>query len=89
MAQHKSATKRARQDLRRRARNRSVRSGLRNAVKQARTAIEAGEPEGARSALRSAEGIIRRAASKGILPKARANRTISRLSRALHQLPGA
>ena len=86
MAQHKSATKRARQDLRRRAHNRSIRSGLRSAVKDTRDAIAAGEPDHARTTLRATEGIIRRAASKGILPRARANRTISRLSRALHGL---
>ena len=89
MAQHKSAKKRARQDLRRRARNRSIRSSLRNAVKNAQAALQAGEPADAQSALRAAEGTIRKAAGKGVLPRARANRTISRLSRALHQLSGS
>ena len=89
MAQHKSAKKRARQDLRRRARNRSIRSGLRNAVKNTRGAIQSGESEAARSALTIAERVIRKAASKGVLPQARANRTISRLARAIHQLPGS
>lgn len=89
MAQHKSAKKRARQDLRRRARNRSIRSGLRSAVKNTRGAIQAGEPDLARSALRLAEGTIRKAVSKGVLPHARANRTIARLSREVHQLSDA
>lgn len=89
MAQHKSAKKRARQDLKRRARNRSIRSGLRSAVKSTHAAIAAGDPEQARVTLRATEGIIRRAASKGILPRTRASRTISRLSRAVHGLAGS
>ena len=39
MATHKSAQKRARQDLRRRARNRQVRSRVRTAVKEVRDLI--------------------------------------------------
>lgn len=89
MAQHKSAKKRARQDLRRRARNRSIRSGLRNAVKNTRSAIQSGEPEAARTSFSTAERVIRKAASKGILPRARASRAISRLARAIHQLPSS
>jgi ribosomal protein S20 len=58
-------------------------------VKNTRGAIQSGESEAARSALTIAERVIRKAASKGVLPRARANRTISRLARAIHQLPGS
>lgn len=81
MAQHKSAKKRARQSLRRRARNRHVRSRVKRAVKQARTAIAEGDGPAAGGALRNAESVLRRAASKGAIPKKRASRQISRLAR--------
>ena len=79
MAQHKSAKKRARQALKRRARNRGVRSAVRTGVKAFRT--EAGTGEAATASLRSAESLIRRAASKGVIPKKRASRQISRLAK--------
>ncbi len=86
MAQHKSAKKRARQTVKRNARNRAVRSELRGGVKEARTANDSGDAEGAAGALRRAEALLRRAASKGVIPKQRASRTISRLAKAKHQL---
>src|SRR5262245_6911948 len=49
MAQHKSAEKRHRQSLKRRARNRHYRAGVRNAVRGARAAAESKAPEAASS----------------------------------------
>lgn len=86
MANHKSALKRARQDEKRRLRNRQVRTRVRSAVKTLRTAIESGDHPSAQTALREAERLIRRAASKGVIPAARADRSVSRLSKAVHQL---
>ena len=83
MATHKSAVKRARQALRRRARNRQVRSRLRSAVKEVREAVATGQPGGAVEPLRRAEGMLRKAASKGVIPKKRASRQVSRLARAV------
>jgi len=83
LATHKSAQKRARQALRRRARNRQVRSRVRSAVKDARSAVASGPREDAALALRAAEGTLRRAASKGIIPKKRASRHVARLARSL------
>ena len=77
MAQHKSAKKRARQNLKRRARNRHISTGIRSAVKSLRTA-EAGDTP---AALRHAESTIRRAASKGVLSKKQASRNVSRLAK--------
>lgn len=85
MAHHKSAKKRARQDLKRRARNRQIRGGLRTAIKNVRTAITGGDGEAAREALRSAEREIRKAASKGVLSKKQASRRVSRLTRSVSQ----
>jgi small subunit ribosomal protein S20 len=83
LATHKSAEKRARQALRRRARNRQVRSHVRSAVKDARSAVAGGEAPQAQQAVRSAEGTLRRAASKGVIPKKRASRQVSRLAKSL------
>jgi small subunit ribosomal protein S20 len=82
LATHKSAEKRARQALKRRARNRQVRSRLRSAVKEVRDALATGR-EGAVESLRRAEGILRKAASKGVIPKKRASRQVARLTRAV------
>jgi small subunit ribosomal protein S20 len=82
LANHKSAKKRARQDLKRRARNRHVASGLKTAVKTARTAIAGGDAPAAEQAVRAAERVIRKAASKGVLSKKQASRRVARLARA-------
>lgn len=84
MARHKSAQKRARQDLKRREHNRTIRGKTRSVVKDARTEIESGGPEtGTR--LREAERALRKAASKGIIPKGRASRLVSRLAKAANR----
>ncbi len=82
MANHKSAEKRSRQARVRRDRNRQVMSRVRTVVKGARKAIESGDAEAARSRLRDAERELRKAASKGVLPKRRASRSVARLARA-------
>ncbi|HEY5657206.1 MAG TPA: 30S ribosomal protein S20 [Myxococcota bacterium] len=79
MAQHKSAKKRARQTLVRRARNRHVRSTVRTAIKAARDAITGGEADASSAAVRLAESSIRKAASKGVISKKQASRQVSRL----------
>lgn len=81
MATHSSAKKRARQSLRRRERNRHQRSRAKGAVKKARAAIDAGDAAEAGTAIRDAESVLRRAASKGAIPRKRASRLISRLAR--------
>jgi small subunit ribosomal protein S20 len=84
LAQHKSAKKRARQNLARRARNRSVRSRLKTAIKYARAALAGTDGAAASDAIRKAEREIRKAASKGVLSKKQASRRVSRLSRRLN-----
>lgn len=84
MANHKSAVKRARQALRRRARNRNLRSRMRTAIKQARAALAAGG-ESAGTALKDAESSLRRAASRGLIPKKRASRQVSRLAKSANR----
>jgi small subunit ribosomal protein S20 len=85
VAQHKSAKKRARQNIKRRDRNRSLRSALRTAVKGAHTAIDGDDASARETAFRSAESSLRRAATKGILSKKQASRGVSRLAKALNR----
>lgn len=80
MANHASALKRARQNLKRNTRNRAYRTRVRSVVKQVRQAIEAGDAEAAQSALSKAVPVIDKAASKGVLHKKNASRKVSRLS---------
>ena len=84
MGSHKSAVKRARQAIRRRARNRNLRGRMRTAIKQARAAIPGGG-EASQSALKEAESLLRRAASGGVIPKKRASRQISRLAKSANR----
>ncbi len=80
MANIKSAIKRARQNIKLRQHNASARSMYRTYVKNVIKAVEAGNPEAARSAYASAQPIIDKAASKGLLHKNKASRIKSRLS---------
>ena len=81
MARHKSAQKRARQDVKRRERNRTLRSRTRSVVKSLRAELEAGAA-GLDEKLREAESALRKAATKGDIPKRRASRQVSRLAKA-------
>ena len=82
MANHRSAEKRNRQSIQHRERNRHRRSMLRNAVKRARQATAARGTD-AEAQVREAERQLRRAASRGVMHKRTASRTVSRLYLAL------
>ncbi len=84
MANHKSALKRIRQSERRRKRNQHVRTQMRTMVKYCREAFESGDQARASDAFKVAERQIRRAATKGVIPKQRADRSISRLAKRLN-----
>lgn len=86
MANHKSAQKRIRQNEKRRMRNKSVRTAMRTVVKNCRTALDGKDADDARAKFQAAERSLRQAAGKGIIPKARANRTVSRLAKRLDAL---
>lgn len=81
MANHKSALKRHRQSLVRRMRNRTYKKTMSTLVKKATAAGEEKKAE-AGEVLRDAVAFIARVASKGIIPKKRASRKISRLMKA-------
>lgn len=86
MANHKSAIKRIRQSETRRKRNQHIRSGMRTTVKRLRDALDAGDASAAAERFVRAERAIRKAATKGVIPKQRADRSIGRLAKRLHAL---
>lgn len=81
MAIKRYAKKRHRQSLKRRERNRAVRSTTRTAIKRAVTAAEAGLQDEAAEAYRRAQRAIDVAARKGVMHKRAAARKKSRLAR--------
>ncbi len=87
MANTASAKKRNRQNEKRRARNKAVRTRARSRVKQAMVAIEAGDRPAAEAAVLAATSELDRAASKGILHRKNAARRVGRLMRRLAKLP--
>ncbi len=86
MANHKSAVKRHRQSEKRRHRNQGVRSRMRTTVKKFLASLETGDAEAATANFRSAERELRKAATKGVIPKQRADRHVGRLSKRLDSL---
>ncbi|MEX0990675.1 MAG: 30S ribosomal protein S20 [Actinomycetota bacterium] len=83
MANIKSQIKRNRQNERRRARNKDVRTALKTDAKKARTTAEGGDVEAAASQVRAASRSLDKAASKGILHKRTVARRKSRLARSV------
>jgi small subunit ribosomal protein S20 len=80
VANHPSALKRERQSKKRKDRNRGTLSSVRTAVKKVQAALSEKNAELAKTALKEATSSLDGAASKGILPKKRASRKISRLA---------
>ncbi|HRK02493.1 MAG TPA: 30S ribosomal protein S20 [Oligoflexia bacterium] len=84
MANVKSAIKRARQNIKRRDRNQALRTTARSAAKKALDGIKAASTkEAAIIALREGERALQKAVSKGVWPKSRASRKVSRLAAAV------
>ena len=80
MANHVSALKRARQSEKRKARNKSALSAMKKEIKKAQSAFLGKNAELTMAALKTAISSLSRTASKGIIPKKRASRKISRLT---------
>lgn len=83
MAHHKQALKRQRQSEQKRARNQSAKSRMKSAIKKALAAAESRDALARTEAFRQAESEIRHVAQKGVIPKKRASRKVSRLARRL------
>ena len=86
MANHASAQKRNRQNIKRNERNRVVRSTVRTFIKRLRSAIASGNKVEAKTALIEATKKIDQAVSKGVYKAATGSRYVSRLSAAVSNL---
>lgn len=75
----RSAIKAHRQSIKRRLRNRAVKSATKTAIKRANETIAGGDIDAAREAVRAAIGSLDRAAQKGVLHPNNAGRRKSRL----------
>jgi small subunit ribosomal protein S20 len=89
MANHKSAEKRARQAIKRNARNRSARSALRTALKKYRALLTAKDVEQAAAQYGGVQKTIDKAVTKGVLHANAAARYKSRLHAALRRMQAA
>ena len=79
MASHASALKAHRQNVVRREQNRALRSRLRTALKDIRSALASNDIEGVRSKLNATVSLIDKMAGKGIIHDNAAARYKSRL----------
>lgn len=80
MANIKSAEKRAKQTIKRRARNVATRSKLRTAIKGVVNAVEAGDKADAAAKLKAAVPVIDSMVNKGIIHRNKASRHKSHLN---------
>ena len=80
MANHVSSLKRARQDLKKRALNRTQRSTMRTAIKKVEAAVASGDKDAANVALKAAVSLIDRAGGKALIHARQASRRVSRLN---------
>lgn len=86
MANIKSAKKRVLVIATKTARNKSIKSAVKTAVKKVDAAVAAGDKAAAQTALANAISTMDKAASKGVYHKNTASRKISRMTRAVNAL---
>lgn len=86
MANIKSAQKRARQTIKRRTENVSLRSRLRTAIKKVLRTIESGDKAGAEAAYKEAAPVIDSMSGKNIIHKNKAARHKSRLNQHIRDM---
>ncbi len=86
MANSAGSRKRARQAVKRRAHNASLRSMVRTQIKKVRAAIETQNYDDAQAALTAAAPFVDKMVTKGILHKNKAARIKSRLNAAVVEL---
>ena len=88
MANIKSSEKANRQRITRTARNVARKTAMRTAIKRVRAAIGAKNAKEAVAALPAAIRAIDQAASKGVIKRGTASRSVSRLTLAVNHLKG-
>jgi len=81
VANHKQALKRHRQSQQRRVRNRALKRRMANCIKAFEGSADAPGSDSKAVELREAVSLIARVGAKGVIPKKRASRKISRLMR--------
>ena len=81
MANHKSAEKRARQNINRRLRNKGVSTRVKHVTKLVRAAADEKSKEKAGIEMKAAQSEIAKAAKKGVIHRRTAARKISRLTK--------
>lgn len=86
MANHKSALKRHRQNLKANARNRAMRTRIKNMVKAVHEAVDQNDKDKAQQALNAATSVLDKAASKKVVHWRNASRRISRLHHAVNKM---
>jgi len=89
MANHKSAIKRNRQNLRRRERNQNKRTAVRAAIKDTRMAVANNDTKTALEGLKVAEKALAKAKSQGLAHWRNTARRTSRLARQVAKLKRA
>ncbi|HRF83835.1 MAG: 30S ribosomal protein S20 [Xanthomonadales bacterium] len=89
MANIKSAKKRAKQTVVRNQRNSAQRSQLRTAVKKVLKALDANDAAGAEAAFATAQPILDRFSSRGLIHKNKAARHKARLNARIKALKAA
>ncbi len=86
MANIKSAKKRIRVSQKKHDRNKSIKSGVKTAIKKVETAVAANDRTAAQEALREAISKINKAATKGVYHKNNAARKVSRITKEVNTL---
>ena len=86
MANIKSAKKRILVTETRAARNKSIRSEVKTAIKKVEAAVAANDKDAAKAALTAAISTIESASSKGVYHKNNAGRKVSRLTKLVNTL---
>lgn len=86
MANIKSAKKRILVNRTKAARNQSIKSSVKTAIKKVYAAIDAKDKEAAKSALLSATSALDKATKKGVYHKNTSSRKVSRMALAVNKM---
>ncbi len=86
MATHKQAEKRNRQNIKRRERNKHLKSTVRSRVKKVMETIESGDKAAAEAALKETQSHMDDAGRKKLFHKNMVSRKISRLTRKVNAM---
>ena len=86
MANIKSAKKRILVNQTKAARNKSIKSSVKTAIKKVEAAVANKDAEAAKAALLNATSVIDKAQSKGVYHKNNAARKVSRISKAVNSI---